>query len=111
MPVVVPEPDDRLVGAVFVAQDAECGGAQEEQPPVPGGQAEPSGGQDPEEVAVAEQEDLPLGGPEASDHPVGPGGDLLDRLAAGTAVAEEVPSGILDAECLCDADCIEWVGI
>src|SRR4051812_3636574 len=54
--VVVPEPDGRVVQGVLVAQDAEGRRAQQQVACVLGGEADPAGGQDAKEVAVAEQE-------------------------------------------------------
>ena len=54
--VVVPEADDRFIAGMLVAQDAERRGAQIEQPAVGRRQAQPASGQDPEEMAVTEEE-------------------------------------------------------
>ena len=98
MPVVVPEPDGRVVQGVLVAQDAEGGRVQQQVARVPGGQADPSGRQHAEEVAVAEQQDAAAGLPQAGDDAVGAVADVGDRLASGAAVAEQVPAGPLLAD-------------
>src|SRR5262249_30072386 len=49
-----------------------------------------AGGEDAQHVAMTEDHDGALHRPQAGDHPVGTGAHRLDRLAARTAVAEEI---------------------
>ena len=54
--VVVPEANDGFIPGMLVAQYAERRGAQIEQPAVSRRQPEPASGQDPEEMAMTEEE-------------------------------------------------------
>src|SRR5262249_39726414 len=96
--VVVPEPDGRVVKCVLVAQDAEGSRAQQEGTCVSGGQADPAGGQDGKEVAVAEQQGVPARVAEEGDNSVGAGADVRDGFAPRAAVTEEVPARPLRAD-------------
>ena len=89
---VVPEADDRFIPRMLVAQDAERCRAQEQEPPVRSRQSQPAGGQNPEEMAVPEQEDAALDRPQFADQAIGPCSDGLDRLAARTPVAKQRPA-------------------
>jgi len=77
---------------MLIAQDAQRRRGQDKMARVPGGQAQPARGQDAEEVAVAEDHHVALHRPQARQHPVGTGTHRLNRLAARTAVAEEIPA-------------------
>src|SRR5439155_8227083 len=61
----------------------------------PSGQAQPACGEDAQQVAVTEEEDVPVDGPQSGDHTVSTGAHHLDRLAARTAIAEEIPARTL----------------
>jgi hypothetical protein len=45
-----------------------------------------------------DNEDIAFDGPQAGDHTIGASANGLDRLTAGTAVAEEIPAGPLLAD-------------
>ena len=64
-------------------------------PPDVGRQAQPAGGQDAEQVTVSEEQDVAVGCPDPGDHAVGPGGDLVDGLAARPRSAPDRPVGEL----------------
>src|SRR6266581_767460 len=98
VPIVVPQADRRFRQVVFVAQDAQRRGGEHEEAGLVSRQAQPARRQDPQKVAVTEQEDVPVDGPQSGYHPVGTGPDRRHRLATGTAVAEEIPVGPLAAD-------------
>ena len=77
---------------MLVTQDRERRGAQVEQPAVRGRQPQPAGRQHAEKMAVAEEQLPPFDRPQPGDDPIGPGADLLDRLAARAAVAKQRPA-------------------
>ena len=56
-------------------------------------EAHPADGQDPQHVGVGHAGHVPGAGPHPGDHPVDPGRHLVERLAAGHPVGEEVPPG------------------
>src|SRR5207245_3205216 len=60
-----------------------------------GGQTQPTCGEDAQHMAVTEEEDVPVDGPQSGDHTVGTGTDRRHRLAARTAIAEEIPARTL----------------
>ena len=95
--IIVPEVKCRLIERVLVAGDRERGGAQVQHASFGGWEAEPAGGEDAEEMAVAEEELAAAFGAEAGEEPIGAGADLLDRLAALAAVAKERPVRMLAA--------------
>src|SRR2546422_1884086 len=98
VPIVVPQADRRFRQVVLVAQDAQRRRGEHEEAGLVSRQAQPARRQDPQKVAVTEQEDVPVDGPPSGNHPVGTGADRRHRLAAGTAVAEAVPVGPLAAD-------------
>ena len=61
--VIVPEADDRFIAGMLVAQYAERRGTQIEQPAVRRRQPEPASGQNPEEVAMTEEENAAVEAP------------------------------------------------
>jgi len=98
VPIVVPQTDRRFRQVVFVAQDAQRRRGEHEEAGLVGRQAQPARRQDPQKVAVTEQEDVPVDGPQSGNHPVGTGTDCRHRFAAGAAIAEEIPVGPLSAD-------------
>src|SRR5262247_4700683 len=98
VPIIVPQTDRRFRQVVFVAQDAQHRRGEHEEASLVGRQAQPARRQDPQKVAVTEQEDMPVDGPQSGNHPVGTGADRRHRLAAETAIAEEIPIGPLAAD-------------
>ena len=54
----------------------------------------PAGRECPAEVPMREHRRNPFQGPESGYHAVRPRRDLLGRLPAGAAVAEELPCGV-----------------
>src|SRR4051794_10840647 len=93
---MVPEPDDRLVAApVLEGEHADAGGPTVEEPPCARRQAEPSGGDHPDDVAAREREHVPVDLPDPIDEAVGPPRDIARRLALRAAVAEQLPAGPL----------------
>src|SRR4051794_12525862 len=82
-------PRDRRA-AVLLAGDTDRGGGQEDDPALARRQPEPARGQDPQRVAVAEDED-PSGRQPLGDQRVHAGAHVVGRLAARGAVAPQVP--------------------
>ena len=62
------------------------------QPAVGSGQLQPPSGQNPEEVAVTEEEDAAVDRSQPGDHAIGPVADRRDRLAAGSSHRERATS-------------------
>src|SRR5690349_9862007 len=78
---VVPEADDGAILSMFVAEDGQRGGVQGEVLAGGSGQAEPAGGEDSEEVATGENQDIAFDCAGASEDAVCAGGDLGERFA------------------------------
>ena len=95
MAAIVPKANDGIVGAMVVADYAQCGGAQEEEPSRCRFQTEPAGGEHVEKVAAGNEQHIAVDGADPVDDPVGPGGHLRDRFAARATVAEQFPAGTL----------------
>jgi RNA polymerase sigma-70 factor, ECF subfamily len=88
----VPGGHDRLL--VLVGEAAEgCGVRVAEHAPGGGVEAEPARGQHPLQVTVADDRDVPVAQqrPDPVEDRVRPRGHLLERLAAGGAVAPQIP--------------------
>src|SRR5690242_18004561 len=75
VPIVVPQADRRFRQVVLVAQNAQRRRGEHEEPGLFGRQAQPSRRQDPQKVAVTEQKDVPVDGPQLGNHPIGTGTD------------------------------------
>ena len=86
VPIVVPQADRRLFQGMFVAEDAQRRRGEHEEAGLSGGQAQPARRQDAQKVAVTEQEDMAVDGPQSGDRPVGTATDRRHRLAAGAAM-------------------------
>ncbi len=89
MAAVVPTNDHGLFP--LVSQDADGGRRQREQPSISRIEAQPPRGEHPQEVAVAEQDDLSFLRPRLLDQPVGSGADIGRALSVGGAVAPHRP--------------------
>src|SRR3954471_8923625 len=76
--------------AVLLTGDADRGGGQQDDAPLARGQPDPPRGQDPQRVAVAEDQD-PAGRQPLGDQRVHPGAHVVGGLAPRAAVAPEVP--------------------
>ena len=74
-------------------QDAQGTGIEHEEAPGRRGEAEPAGGQHPEEMTVGHGEGVAGDGSRPLDHPIGAAAHLGRRLPLGHAVAPEVPAG------------------
>src|SRR5207244_922840 len=85
----VPELQGRMV--VLLAERAEGPGVQPLEPRDPDVEAEVAGRERAEAVAVSEQQDRAAGVADLEQEPVHPRGHLPGRLAARTAVAEQLP--------------------
>src|SRR5439155_3264782 len=81
-------PELQGVMVVLVAEDRQGTGIQAQQAGHPHLQAQVPGGQGPQDVPVAEQEHVVVGIADLGQETVGPGGDLLGRLASRRAVVE-----------------------
>src|SRR5437867_8467606 len=92
---IVPQSNHRLGPVVLVAERGEARRAQQQISPGRGLEPEPAGAQHPQEMPAREEQDVSPRFPHAAHHAVGPGADLVWRLAARAAVAEELPVGTL----------------
>lgn len=87
----VPAGED--AGFAFVAEEADGGGSEGEVAGMVGGQANPLGGEDAEDVRVGEQGDVAGGLGGTIEDVEGAGGNLGQGFAAGHAIAEKIPGG------------------
>src|SRR6185295_17548571 len=94
-PDVVPEPDHRITLVVFVTEDAQRRGAEQEQAPTGRVEAQPSGSEDPQEVPAGEQEHIAIERSQSGDDPVRSRANVHLGFATRTAVAEELPAWAL----------------
>src|SRR6185295_4052071 len=94
-PDVVPEPDHRITLVVFVTEDAQRRGAEQEQAPTGRVEAQPSGCEDPQEVAAGEQQHVVIKCSQARNDPIRSRANLPKGFATRTAVAEELPAWAL----------------
>jgi ribosomal protein L2 len=78
-----------------VAEDTERSRIEQKMPPIDHGQPDPSRSQRQAELAMGEQRYIAVHRDEMRDQPVGAGGDLFGRFAAGTTVLENIPTGAL----------------
>src|SRR5437660_2566033 len=85
----VPPADDG--GLPLPAQHAHGARVEREQRAVAGPQAEPAGGQHPEDVPVGHEQHVTTGGPHPLEYAVDPTADVVGPLAAGPAVAPQRP--------------------
>lgn len=90
---VIPHLDHRLREVMFVAQRAEARGAQYKESSGPGFEPHPAGGEHTQEMAAGKKQNPGLRGSHPGQHAVTARADLLGGLAAGAAVAEELPIG------------------
>src|SRR5689334_17538393 len=82
VPVVIPKQYGWVVQPLLVAQDREGRGAEHEVARLPRLQAQPARGQDAEDVAAAQEQDVARQGTKPPDRPVGADADIRDRFAA-----------------------------
>ena len=83
-----------MIQRVFVAEDAERSGGQEERSTESGFRADPARGQDAEEVAAGDNQYPIIFRPQARDDAVGPGTNVGDAFAIRAAIAENEPAGL-----------------
>src|SRR5688572_27280486 len=95
---IVQPADDRLVEAMMVAEQADRGRRQIEAAGLSRAERDPPGGQDAQNVAVPEDEHVAGTRTDPADHPIGAGGDGVQRLPARAAVIEQLPSVPLGAD-------------
>ena len=67
-------------------------------PPDGGRQVEPAGGQDPQEMAVREDQDIAVRGADPGEHAVGPCADLFDGLAVRPRPGPDRPARVVVAD-------------
>src|SRR4051794_16257505 len=75
------------------AQDGQRRRPEGEQPAVLGWQAQPPSREDPQAVAMAEGQDIPIPGSRSRDHTVHPHSDAGDRLAISGPFGPDRPAG------------------
>src|SRR5262249_18448522 len=95
---VIPKTDRGLARVVLVAERPETGGIEYEIASRRGREPEPARAEDSQDVAAREGEHVAVGGAGAGDDAVRARRDLVRRLAARTAVAEQVPVGPLGVD-------------
>src|SRR5947207_14846040 len=95
---IVPQSNHRLGPVVLVAQRGEARRAQQPISPSRGLEPEPAGGEHPQEMPAREKQDVSPRLPHAAHHAVGPGADLVRRLASRATVAEALPGGALSVD-------------
>src|SRR3974377_2281232 len=88
---VVPQPDGRFAEIVFVAQNAEARGAEQEITPASRFEAEPACSEHAHEMRARKQQDVPVDGGRAADDAVGSCAYLNGRLPAWAAIAKQLP--------------------
>src|SRR5207249_9243537 len=93
---LVPAPDD--AGLVLITQHRHGRGVERQEPAVVGGQPAPTGGEDPELVAVPEQSDEPTRSSNDLDHAIGTCTYGFGGLTTGTRVRPYGPSRYLPAD-------------
>src|SRR4051794_20205571 len=93
---MVPQFDDWFSAIVMLeGEHADTGGATVETPPGSGRHSQPAGRNHPDDVAAGERQHIAGGFVQPADEVLGPNRDLLRRLTARTAVAEQFPAGTI----------------
>ena len=89
---IVPQRDGGQVKAVvFMTQNAERRGTEQEMLRCEHGRFDPSDGQHPPKMPVREEGDVAVPRAKTGDEPIAAGGYLGGRFATRTAVAEDIP--------------------
>ena len=92
----VPEPDDRVLKTLLVAENADPGSLQQQRSSDGWPKTAPASPKHSQEVTVCKHNRSPGQFPEVGDHSVSSCGHILDRFPAWAAVIEYIPAG----ECL-----------
>src|SRR5258706_14536652 len=95
MTSIVPQANHRLGKVVLVPERAQARRAQQEESAGARFETEPTRGEHPQEMPARKQQHVRLEAAHLAHHAIGPGTDLLWRLSARAAVAEQVPAGAL----------------
>ncbi len=80
---------------MLVTEHADAGRIQHKPPAVPGRQAEPAGGEHPQEMGAGEDQHRTVNLADLPDDPAGPLSGIRRRLAPWAAVPKQLPAGTL----------------